>query len=249
MDQSALFLIVSAVVLVVLILCGLRVVQQYERGVIFILGRLSGAKGPGLFWVPPFISRMIKVDLRIVRLAVPPQEAITRDNVTIKVTAVVYFYVVNPVTAVIHVTNFLEATAQIGQTTLRDVLGRSELDELLAQRDKMNHKLQTIIDEYTERWGVKVTAVEIKEVELPGEMQRAMAKQAEAEREKRAKIIHAEGELQASTQLAQAAQAISSQPSALQLRYLQTLTRIAVENNSTVIFSLPIDLMEGTVRP
>src|SRR6266581_358463 len=192
-------------VLVIIALSAIRVVQQYERGVIFVLGRLIGAKGPGLFLVPPFISRMMKVDLRIVTLTVPPQEVITRDNVTIKVTAVVYFYVVNPVTAVVHVMDFLEATTQIGQTTLRDVLGRSELDELLAQRDKINHELQTIIDEYTERWGVKVTAVEIKEVELPGAMQRAMAKQAEAEREKRAKIIHAEGELQASTQLDQAA--------------------------------------------
>src|SRR6266566_8948012 len=250
MDPTLLVVIGTIVlILVIFALSGLRVVQQYERGVLFILGRLSGAKGPGLFWIPPFISRMSKVDLRIVRLAVPPQEVITRDTVTIKVTAVVYFYVVNPVIAVVQAMDFLEATTQIGQTTLRDVLGQSELDELLAQRDKMNHKLQTIIDEYTERWGVKVTAVEIKEVELPEEMQRAMAKQAEAEREKRAKIIHAEGELQASTQLAQAAQALSSQPSALQLRYLQTLTRIAVENNSTVIFSLPIDLMEGTVRP
>ena len=249
MDQFALFIIGMAVIPVFLIFCGLCVVQQYERGVIFILGRLSGAKGPGLFWIPPFISRMIKVDLRIVRLAMPPQEVITRDTVTIKVTAVIYFSVVNPLTAVVQVMDFLEATTQIGQTTLRDVLGQSELDELLAQRDKINHELQTIIDEYTARWGVKVTAVEIKEVALPGTMQRTMAKQAEAEREKRAKMIHAEGELQASTQLAQAAQAISSQPSALQLRYLQTLTRIAVENNSTVIFSLPIDLMEGTVRP
>ena len=248
MAQFALFIIGMAVITVFL-LSGLRVVQQYERGVIFILGRLSGAKGPGLFWVPPFISRMIKVDLRIVRLAVPPQEVMTRDTVTIKVTAVVYFYVVNPVIAVVQAMDFLEATTQIGQTTLRDVLGRSELDELLAQRDKINHELQTIIDEYTERWGVKVTAVEIKEVELPGTMQRTMAKQAEAEREKRAKILHAEGEVQASAQLAQAAQVIGSQPSTLQLRYLQTLTRIAVENNSTVIFPLPIDLKEGTVRP
>src|SRR5262245_49072619 len=177
MNQSVLFLVISVVVLVFLVLGGLRVVQQYERGVLFILGRLSGAKGPRLVWIPPFISRMITVDLRIVRLAVPPQEAITRDNVTIKVTAVVYFSVVNPVRAVVHVTNFLEATTQIGQTTLRDVVGRLALDELLAQREKMNHELQTIIDEYTERWGVKVTAVEIKEVELPGTMQRAMAKQ------------------------------------------------------------------------
>jgi regulator of protease activity HflC (stomatin/prohibitin superfamily) len=219
-------------------------VQQYERGVIFVLGRLAGAKGPGVFFVPPFISRIVKVDLRIVTLTVPPQEVITRDNVTIKVTAVVYFYVVNPSAAVVNVMNFIQATTQIGQTTLRNVLGQSELDELLSQRNKINRDLQTIIDEHTERWGVKVTAVEIKDVELPVTMQRAMAKQAEAEREKRAKIIHAEGELQASAQLAQAANVIGSQPATLQLRYLQTLTEIAVEKNSTIIFPLPIDLIE-----
>src|SRR5437764_1191587 len=249
MGQFVLFIIGIAVILVFLILCGLRIVPQYERGVLFILGRLSGAKGPGLFWIPPFISRMIKVDLRIVRLAVPAQEAITRDNVTLKVTAVVYFYVVDPVAAVVHVMNFYEAITQMGQITLRDVLGQSELDEVLAQHDKMKHTLQTIIDEHTEPWGVKVTAVEIKEVELPEMMQRAMAKQAEAEREKRAKLTHAQGELQASTQLAQAGQVISSQPGTLQLRYLQTLRRIAGENNKTVIFSLPIDLKKGPVRP
>ncbi len=232
------------VILVLLFLSAIRVVQQYERGVIFVLGRFIGAKGPGLFLVPPFISRMIKVDLRIVTLTVPPQEVISRDNVTIKVTAVIYFYVVDPQAAVINVMNFMQATTQIGQTTLRNVLGQSELDELLAQRDKINRELQAIIDEHTERWGVKVTAVEIKDVELPVTMQRAMAKQAEAEREKRAKIIHAQGELQASTQLAQAAQIIGSQPSALQLRYLQTLTEIAVEKNSTIVFPLPIDLIE-----
>jgi len=212
--------------------------------VIFVLGRLIGAKGPGLFLVPPFISRMIKVDLRIITLTVPPQEVISRDNVTIKVTAVVYFYVVDPVSAVVNVMNYMQATTQIGQTTLRNVLGQSELDELLSQRNKINRELQTIIDESTERWGVKVTAVEIKDVELPATMQRAMAKQAEAEREKRAKIIHAEGELQASAQLAQAAKMIGSQPATLQLRYLQTLTEIAVEKNSTIIFPLPIDLIE-----
>jgi len=232
------------IILLMLIFSAIRVVQQYERGVIFVLGKLTGAKGPGIFLVPPFITRMIKVDLRVVTLTVPPQEVISRDNVTIKVTAVVYFYVVDPVAAVVNVMNYMQATTQIGQTTLRNVLGQSELDELLSQRNKINRELQTIIDESTERWGVKVTAVEIKDVELPASMQRAMAKQAEAEREKRAKIIHAQGELQASAQLAQAAQVIGSQPATLQLRYLQTLTEIAVEKNSTIIFPLPIDLVE-----
>lgn len=247
MDPSVLITVVIIVVVIIaiwMLLAAIRVVQQYERGVIFVLGRLTGAKGPGVFFVPPFISRIIKVDLRIVTLTVPPQEVITRDNVTIKVTAVIYFYVVNPAAAVVNVLNFVQATTQIGQTTLRNVLGQSELDELLAQRNKINRDLQTIIDEHTERWGVKVTAVEIKDVELPATMQRAMAKQAEAEREKRAKIIHAEGELQASAQLAQAANVIGSQPATLQLRYLQTLTEIAVEKNSTIIFPLPIDLIE-----
>ena len=182
-------------VVLLFVLSGLRVVQQYERGVIFVLGRLTGAKGPGLFWIVPFISRMEKVDLRIVTLNVPPQEVITRDNITIKVTAVIYFYVVDPVAAVVNVQNYLQATSQIGQTTLRNVLGQSELDEILAQRNKINRELQIIIDEHTERWGVKVTVVETKDIELPATMQRAMAKQAEAEREKRAKIIHAEGEV------------------------------------------------------
>jgi regulator of protease activity HflC (stomatin/prohibitin superfamily) len=191
---------------------------------------------------------MMKVDLRIVTLTVPPQEVITRDNVTIKVTAVVYFYVVDPIAAVVNVVNFNQATSQIGQTTLRNILGQSELDELLAERNKINRDLQVIIDEQTENWGVKVTAVEIKDVELPATMQRAMAKQAEAEREKRAKVIHAQGELQASTQLAQAAEVIGSQPAALQLRYLQTLTEIAVEKNSTIIFPLPIDLIEPMIQ-
>jgi len=240
----ATFLSIIVIVLALLAIWGLRVVQQYERGVIFVLGRLLGARGPGLFWVPPFISRMVKVDLRIVTLNVPPQEVITRDNVTIKVTAVVYFYVENPATAVVNVVNFIQATTQIGQTTLRNVLGQSELDELLSQRNKINQQLQTIIDEHTERWGVKVTAVEVKDIELPATMQRAMAKQAEAEREKRAKIIHAEGELQASTQLTQAAGIIASQPGALQLRYLQTLTEIAAEKNSTIIFPLPMDVVQ-----
>ena len=243
MDPLALGIVIL-IVLLFLLFSSIRVVQQYERGVIFTLGRLIGAKGPGLFLVVPFISRMIKVDLRIVTLNVPPQEVITRDNVTVKVTAVLYFYVVNPSAAVANVVNFIQATTQIGQTTLRNVLGQSELDELLSQRKKINQELQTIIDEHTERWGVKVTAVEVKDIELPTTMQRAMAKQAEAEREKRAKIIHAEGELQASTQLAQAAGIIGSQPNALQLRYLQTLTEIAVEKNSTIIFPLPMDIIQ-----
>lgn len=247
MDSLTVILVIVAIVVVILILLllsAIRVVQQYERGVIFVLGRLIGAKGPGIFLVPPFITRMIKVDLRIVTLPVPAQEVITRDNVTIKVSAVVYFYVVDPEHAVVNVMNFIQATTQIGMTTLRNVLGQSELDELLSQRTKINRELQEIIDEHTERWGVKVTAVEIKDIELPNTMQRAMAKQAEAEREKRAKIIHAEGELQASSQLAQAANIIGSQPSTLQLRYLQTLTEIAVEKNSTIIFPLPLDLIE-----
>jgi regulator of protease activity HflC (stomatin/prohibitin superfamily) len=246
METIVVLVIVAIVVIILLMLLSsaIRVVQQYERGVIFVLGKLTGAKGPGIFLVPPFVTRMIKVDLRVVTLTVPPQEVISRDNVTIKVTAVVYFYVVDPVAAVVNVMNYMQATTQIGQTTLRNVLGQSELDELLSQRNKINRELQTIIDEHTERWGVKVTAVEIKDVELPASMQRAMAKQAEAEREKRAKIIHAEGELQASAQLAQAANVIGSQPATLQLRYLQTLTEIAVEKNSTIIFPLPIDLVE-----
>jgi regulator of protease activity HflC (stomatin/prohibitin superfamily) len=243
-------IVLGAIVLVLVIvaLSAIRVVQQYERGIIFVLGRLIGAKGPGLFLVPPFISRMMKVDLRIVTLTVPPQEVITRDNVTIKVTAVVYFKVVDPIAAVVNVVNFNQATTQIGQTTLRNILGQSELDELLAERKKINRDLQVIIDEQTENWGVKVTAVEIKDVELPETMQRAMAKQAEAEREKRAKVIHAQGELQASTQLAQAAEVIGSQPAALQLRYLQTLTEIAVEKNSTIIFPLPLDLLTPLIQ-
>jgi regulator of protease activity HflC (stomatin/prohibitin superfamily) len=245
MDPVVLIVVIVVVVIVLmLVFSAIRVVQQYERGVIFVLGRFTGAKGPGIFLVPPFITRMIRVDLRIVTLTVPPQEVITRDNVTVKVTAVIYFYVVNPEHAVVNVMNYLQATTQIGQTTLRNVLGQSELDELLSQRNKINRELQAIIDEHTERWGVKVTAVEVKDIELPATMQRAMAKQAEAEREKRAKIIHAEGELQASAQLAQAASVIGSQPATLQLRYLQTLTEIAVEKNSTIIFPLPIDLIE-----
>jgi len=236
----------ALIVLALLIaLSGIRVVQQYERGVIFVLGRLEGAKGPGLFWIWPIVSRMVRVDLRIITMEVPPQEVITRDNVTVKVTAVVYFYVIDPAEAVIQVTDFVRATAQIAQTTLRNVLGQSDLDQILSERETINRSLQAIIDEHTERWGVKVTAVEMKDVELPQSMQRAMAKQAEAEREKRAKIIHAQGEYQAAETLAQAARVIATEPSALHLRYLQTLTEIAVEKNSTIIFPLPLDLLEA----
>ncbi len=226
------------------LLSGLRVVNQYERGVIFVLGRLTGAKGPGVFWVPPFISRMRKIDLRVVTIELPPQEGVTRDNITVRVSAVVYFYVVNPTDAVNNVLDYYRATIQIAQTTVRNVLGQSELDQVLTDRVRVNQAIQNIIDEHTERWGIKVTTVEIKDVELPQTMQRAMAKQAEAEREKRAKVLLAQGEFMAAQTLADAARTISTEPAALQLRYLQTLTEIAVEKNSTIIFPLPIDLVE-----
>ncbi len=225
-------------------LSGFRIVNQYERGVIFVLGRLRGAKGPGLFWVPPFITQMRKIDLRIVTIELPPQESITRDNVTVKVSAVVYFYVVNPNDAVNNVLDYYRATVQIAQTTLRSVLGQSELDELLSERERINRAVQTIIDEHTERWGLKVTAVEVKDVELPSTMQRAMARQAEAEREKRARVLLAQGEYQAAQTLADAAALISKEPAALQLRYLQTLIEIGVDKNTTIVFPLPIDLIE-----
>lgn len=248
MDTTSIVILAAIIVVIIIGIMVfssmVRVAKQWERGVILVLGKLHGVKGPGLFFVPPFVSSVIRVDMRIVTLTVPPQEVITRDNVTIKVAAVVYYRVINPVDAVIEVINFGQATTQIGQTTLRNVLGQFELDQMLAERGQINQRLQSIIDEQTEHWGVKVTAVEIKDVELPITMQRAMAKQAEAEREKRAKIIHASGELEASTQLAEAANVIGSQPATLQLRYLQTLTEIAVEKNSTIIFPLPIDLIE-----
>lgn len=238
--------VVGVAVILVLMLAGaaIKVVQEYERGVIFRLGRLIGAKGPGLFLIIPIIDRMVKVDLRTVTMDVPSQEVISRDNVTIKVNAVVYFRVVNPEEAVVKVLDYIRATSLIAQTTLRNVLGQSELDELLSQRDKINQTLQVIIDQQTEPWGVKVSVVEVRDVELPQTMQRAMAKQAEAEREKRAKIIHAEGELQASKALAAAAKVIASEPTSLQLRYLQTLTEISVEKNSTIVFPMPIDIIE-----
>jgi len=239
------FLAVVLIFLVSLLFQAIKIVQEYERGVIFRLGRLMGAKGPGLFFIIPIIDRMVKVDLRVVTLDIPSQEAITKDNVTVKVNAVAYFRVVDPCAAIVQVEDYRRATWQIAQTSLRSVLGQSELDELLAHRDRINHKLQRIIDEQTEPWGVKVSIVEVKDVELPPGMQRAMARQAEAEREKRAKIIHAEGEYQASKTLAEAAGIIAKEPAAIQLRYLQTLTEIAVEKNSTIIFPVPIEFLRS----
>jgi regulator of protease activity HflC (stomatin/prohibitin superfamily) len=247
MDQLVTLGIV-VVVAFVIVTSAIKIVQEYERGVIFRLGRLVGARGPGLFLIIPFIDQMQKMDLRVVTLDVPPQEVISRDNVSIRVSAVVYFRVLDPENAVIKVENFRSATFQIAQTTLRSVLGQSELDELLAEREQINMRLQQIIDEQTGPWGIKVSVVEVKDVELPDVMQRAMARQAEAEREKRAKIIHAEGEFQASQTLADAARVISSQESALQLRFLQTLNEVATEKNSTIIFPIPVDLIELFTR-
>ncbi|MDM8528937.1 slipin family protein [Anaerolineales bacterium HSG24] len=237
-----------AIIVAFLFLQAVRVVKEYERGVIFRLGRFAGSKGPGLFFLVPFIDIMSKVDLRTVTLDVPTQEAITRDNVTIKVNAVVYFRVYDPGDAIIQVEDYRRATREIAQTTLRNVIGQSELDEILAHREKTNNELQKIIDEQTEPWGIKVSLVEVKDLELPQTMQRAMAKQAEAEREKRAKIIHAYGELEASKQLAEAAHIIGQEPATIQLRYLQTLTEIAAERNSTVVFPVPIDIFSAVTN-
>jgi regulator of protease activity HflC (stomatin/prohibitin superfamily) len=241
-------LVIIVVVLFMLATAAIKIVQEYERGVIFRLGRLMGARGPGLFFIIPGVESMRKIDLRIITLDVPAQEAITRDNVTVKVNAVVYFRVVNPEDAVVKVLDYVRATSLIAQTTLRSILGQSDLDHLLAEREKINQDLQRVIDEQTDAWGIKVTSVEVRDVELPQTMQRAMARQAEAEREKRAKIIHAEGEYNAAQQLAAAAQIIGSQPATLQLRYLQTLTEIAAEKNSTIVFPLPIDLLRGLLN-
>ena len=230
------------IIVLVLLFSAVKVVQEYERAVIFRLGKyVAPPKGPGLFFIIPFIDKLIKVDLRTVTLDVPSQEAITRDNVTLKVNAVVYFHVLYPEKSIIQVEDYRRATWQIAQTTLRNVIGQSELDEVLAQREKINNELQLIIDEQTEPWGIKVSLVEVKDVELPQTMQRAMAQQAEAERTKRAKIIHASGEFEASKQLSEAAATMATQPAALQLRYLQTLSEISAEKNSTIIFPLPID--------
>ncbi len=243
--MSPIIIGVIVVVILILIPMAVKIVSEYERGVIFRLGRLVGARGPGLFLIIPFIDRMVKVDLRVVTMDVPSQEVITKDNVTVRVNAVVYFRVVDPESSVVKVLDHIRATSQISQTTLRNILGQSELDELLMQREKLNQMLQKIIDEHTDPWGVKVSTVEIKEVELAEEMKRSMAAQAEAERERRAKIIHAEGELQASEKLAQAAHIIGKEPSAIQLRFLSTLTEIASEKNSTIIFPLPIEFLKA----
>jgi regulator of protease activity HflC (stomatin/prohibitin superfamily) len=244
------FIWIGIIILILLILLPMtiKIVQEYERGVIFRLGRLVGAKGPGFFLIIPFFDRMVKVDLRVVTMDVPPQDVITKDNVTVKVNAVVYFRVVDPEASVVKVLDHIRATSLISQTTLRNVLGQSELDELLSQREALNQRLQQIIDEQTDPWGVKVTIVEIKDVELPETMRRSMAAQAEAERERRAKIIHADGEFQASERLSQAGAVIAREPTTLQLRYLQTLTEIASEKNSTIIFPLPMDLLAGFIH-
>lgn len=232
------------VVIVVMILASaIRVLREYERGVIFRLGRLIGVKGPGLVLLIPIFDKMAKVSLRVVTMDVPPQDVITRDNVTVKVNAVIYFRVMDPAKAIVEVEDYLYATSQIGQTTLRSVLGQADLDGLLGEREKLNSKLQAIIDQATDPWGIKVSTVEIKHVDLPVEMQRAIARQAEAERERRAKIIHSEGELQAADKLAQAARTLATEPVSIQLRFLETLTKVAAENNSTLVFPVPIDLL------
>jgi regulator of protease activity HflC (stomatin/prohibitin superfamily) len=244
MEQFPITLVVIVVFVLILLGNAIRVLREYERGVIFRLGRLIRIKGPGLILLIPIIDKMVKVSLRTVVLDVPPQDVITQDNVSIKVNAVVYFRVIEPQKAIVQVENFLSATSQISQTTLRSVLGQSELDDILSQRDKINHQLQQIIDAQTEPWGVKVSNVEVKQIDLPQEMQRAMARQAEAERERRSKVISAEGEFQASQRLADAAQILSNHPSALTLRYLQTLVEISSDNNTTTIFPVPIDILK-----
>ncbi len=243
-------IVVLLIIFVALALAsGVRILREYERGVIFRLGRLIAQKGPGLIFLIPIVDRMVRIDLRTVTLTVPPQEVITKDNVTVRVTAVAYFRVIDPNKAVTEVENFLLATSQIGQTTLRSVLGKAELDSLLSERARLNVELQQIIDEQTEPWGVKVSTVEVKDVELPADMQRAIARQAEAERERRAKIISADGEFQAAEKLAQAANIISQNPATLQLRYLQTLLDIGVNQNSTIVFPLPLDMVKPFLGP
>jgi regulator of protease activity HflC (stomatin/prohibitin superfamily) len=243
MQQVPVITLVIVFFALIILSNAIKILREYERGVVFRLGRLIAQKGPGLIFLIPIIDKMVRVSLRTVVLDVPPQDVITQDNVSIKVNAVVYFRVLDPRNAIVQVENYLAATSQISQTTLRSVLGQSELDDLLSQREKINHKLQQIIDANTEPWGVKVSNVEVKQIDLPQEMQRAMAKQAEAERERRSKVIAAEGEYQASQRLSDAAKILSDQPSALTLRYLQTLREIATEKNSTTIFPVPIDLL------
>ena len=244
MTVALVFLVMVLAVAVALAAASVRILREYERAVVFRLGRLVGPKGPGLVLLIPAVDRMVRVDLRTVVLDIPPQDLITRDNVPAKVNAVAYFRVVDASSAVVEVEHYVAATSQIAQTTLRSVLGKAELDMLLAERERLNEALQKIIDEQTDPWGVKVTTVEIKHVEIPSGMQRAMARQAEAERERRAKVIHAEGEFQASQRLRDAADVISANPAALQLRYLQTLTEVGVNQNSTIVFPLPLDIIQ-----
>ena len=246
MEQLSLTLLVAGIVFLLFILASaIRILREYERGVVFRLGRFIGVKGPGLILLIPVIDKMVKVSLRTVVMDVPTQDVITKDNVSIKVNAVVYFRVMQPDKAIVEVENYLFATSQLSQTTLRSILGQSELDDLLSQREKINRELAKIIDHQTEPWGIKVSNVEVKHIDLPQEMQRAMAKQAEAERERRAKVIHAEGEFQASQRLADAATIISTNPAALQLRFLQTLTEVASEQSSTIIFPVPLDIISA----
>jgi regulator of protease activity HflC (stomatin/prohibitin superfamily) len=233
-----------AVVVLMILAAAIRILREYERGVIFRLGRLVGAKGPGLILLIPFVDKMVKISLRTVVMDVPPQDVITKDNVSVQVNAVIYFRVINPEKAIVEVENYLFATSQLAQTTLRSIAGQIELDDLLSEREKINHELQKIIDKQSDPWGIKVSLVEVKHIDLPLEMKRAMAKQAEAERERRAKVINAEGEFQASARLAEAAGIIEKHPVALQLRYLQTLREVSAENNSTTIFPVPIDLFK-----
>jgi regulator of protease activity HflC (stomatin/prohibitin superfamily) len=243
--MSWFFYFLIAVVVIVLLSAAIKIVQEYERGGVFRLGRWVGLRGPGLVLIIPFIERMRKVDLRVITMDVPQQECITVDNVTVRVDAVIYFRVVEATDAILKVLDYIKATSLLAQTTLRNVVGQSELDELLAHRDRLNEKIQVVVDEGTNPWGIKVSMVEVKDVELPQPMQRAMAAQAEAERDRRAKVVHAEGEYQAAEKLAQAAQVISTQPAALQLRYLQTLTAIATERSNTILFPLPLDILSA----
>ena len=231
------------VIVAVILFASIKVLNEYERGVTLTFGRFTGVKGPGLIFLIPGVQQMFRMSTRVVVLDVPPQDVITRDNISVKVNAVIYFRVVDPQAAVLNVENFMYATSQLAQTTLRSVLGQQELDDLLAQRDKINKNLQEILDLHTEPWGIKISSVEVKNVDLPQEMQRAIAKQAEAERERRAKVIHAEGEFQAAQKLSDAAAIMAVNPAAIQLRYLQTLTEIATDNNSTTIFPVPIDFL------
>jgi regulator of protease activity HflC (stomatin/prohibitin superfamily) len=237
-------IIFVVIFLLILAASAIKILREYERGVIFRLGRLIGAKGPGIIFIIPGVDKLLKISLRTVTMDIPPQDVITRDNVSIKVNAVVYFRVIDPNKAVVEVENYLYATSQLAQTTLRSVVGQADLDELLSQREKINITLQDILDKHTEPWGIKVSLVETKQVDLPEEMRRAIARQAEAERERRAKVIHAEGEAQAAEKLAEAAKVISVNPAAIQLRFLQTLTEVATEKNSTTIFPIPIDLLK-----